>query len=58
MYIQITVCVADQNVNLNPWHSQSPTLTDLSNNKRKNDVYTNKGVLLWDDLQITQFMVH
>ena len=49
MYTQRTVCVADWSIDLNPWHSQSPkstygTLTDLSNNKRKNDVYTHKGV--------------
>ena len=63
MYTQKTVCVADLNIDLNPWHSQSPksthgTLTHLSNNKRKNHVYTNKGVLLWDDLPVTQLMVH
>ena len=53
MYTQITVYVADWNIDLNSWHSHPNqvytksthgTLTDLSNNKRKNDEYTNKGV--------------
>ena len=46
MYTQTTACFADWNIDLNPWHLQSPkstheTLTHLVNNKRKNHVYTN-----------------
>ena len=63
MYTQISVSVADWNIHLNPSHSQSPksihgTLTHLSNTKMKNHVYTNMGVLLWDDLPVPQLMVH